>query len=131
MVAVTSEGDHVVSASSDCTLKVWEVVRIGKRWSLRETHILKGHEGEVTGVAVADATRRIVSASMDGSVRLWDLDTGEPLQTLLGHDAAVLTVVTTPDGRTAISSAKNGSMLVWDLAKGEKVRDLKGHTDKT
>ena len=96
MVAVTSEGDHVVSASSDGTLKVWEVVRIGKRWSLRETHILKGHEGEVTGVAVADATRRIVSASMDGSVRLWDLDTGEPLQTLLGHDAAVLTVVTTP-----------------------------------
>ena len=47
--------------------------------------ILAGHDGPVCAVAVSADGRRAVSGGDDGTVRVWDLDTGEPLHTLAGH----------------------------------------------
>lgn len=44
-------------------------------------HVLKGHSERVTGVARLDG-RRLASCSLDGSLRVWDLETGKVLHEL-------------------------------------------------
>ena len=58
-VSVTSDGNYAVSASSDKTLKVWDL-KTGK-----EVHTLKGHSGSVNSVSVTPNGNYAVSASDD------------------------------------------------------------------
>lgn len=45
---------------------------------------LRGHEGPVNAVGMEDG--RVVSASGDGKMILWDASSGERLRTFEGHD---------------------------------------------
>jgi WD40 repeat protein len=51
--------------------------------------ILEGHRGEVWALALTPDGRRAVSASLDKTLRVWDLEQGEALRTLEGHDGEV------------------------------------------
>ncbi|HSS52488.1 MAG TPA: TIR domain-containing protein [Thermoanaerobaculia bacterium] len=86
---------------------------------------LEGHSERVTAVAVVDG-RRILSASADRTLRLWDLGTGETLRTFEGHEGGVEGVAVV-DGRRAVSSSEDGTLRLWDLETGETLRSLKGH----
>src|SRR5439155_26880266 len=63
----------------------------------RPKFVLKGHRLEVTSVAVSKdvPNRQIVSGSEDGSIRVWDLESGK-LKRVLPHSAAVRAVACTP-----------------------------------
>jgi WD40 repeat protein len=87
----------------------------------------EGHTAEVHGVAVTPDGRRVVSASEDGTLKVWDLAGGE-LVTLAGHTAEVRGIAVTADGRRAVSASDDGTMKVWDLASGAELHSLKGHS---
>jgi WD40 repeat protein len=68
-VAVYAEGRRAISASSDDTLRVWD---------LEGRHLvrtLEGHSSWVQGVAVYKDGHRAVSASLDKTLKVWDLQT--------------------------------------------------------
>ena len=89
--------------------------------------IITGHQGSVLAVAVSADGRRAVSGGGDGTVRVWDLDTGTAMRALTGHDRAVGAVAVSPDGRRAVSGGDDGTVRVWDLDTGKTVRTLTGH----
>jgi WD40 repeat protein len=74
-VAVTADGQRAVSASSDETLKVWDLD------SGRELSTLAGHSFFVTGVAVTPDGQRAASVSQDNTLKVWNLETGACLAT--------------------------------------------------
>jgi WD40 repeat protein len=90
---------------------------------------LEGHSDSVTGVAVAPDGKRVVSASADKTLKVWDLETGRPLHTLEGHSEAVNAVVVTSDGKVAVSASYDRTLKVWDLETGRALRTLEGHSD--
>jgi WD40 repeat protein len=90
---------------------------------------LRGHTGAVTACAVTADGRRVVSASDDGTLRVWDLESGRGLATLAGHTGAVTGCVVTPDGRRVVSASLDGTLKVWDLESGRALATLQGHTD--
>jgi len=93
-----------------------------------ELYTLKGHKDRVTAVAATPDGTRIVSASFDGTLKVWNLQTGELLRTLEGHTSHINAVVVTPDGVCAISGSWDNTIGMWDLESGENVRTLEGHT---
>ena len=52
----------------------------------------------------------------DTNIRVWEVESGELVQTLEGHNAAVLGLAVTPDGKTLVSSSSDSTVRLWDLA---------------
>jgi RNA polymerase sigma factor (sigma-70 family) len=89
---------------------------------------LDGHAPRwVVGVDLAPDGRTALSAGLDGTVRLWDLERGEEVRRFDGHDGGVVTVAVSPDGRTALSGGQDGTLRVWDVGSGRRLRLLRGH----
>ncbi len=87
---------------------------------------LEGHTYGVGAVAVLDETR-VVSASWDRTLRVWNLESGETILTLKGHTNWVNAVAVLDEARV-VSASSDCTLRVWDLASGETIRILQGHT---
>ena len=85
--------------------------------------VLRGHAAEVTSAAFAptewDATNPplLLSAALDGDVRIWSLTTRRPLASVAAHRAAVLAVCPLADGRV-LSQGRDGVARIWDARDG-------------
>src|SRR5262249_22287852 len=81
-----------------------------------EPMILRGSERGVPGAAFGPDGRRLASANGDGTIGLFDVETGERLQTLRGHKDYVFSVAFSPDGKHVASASADRTVKVWDLA---------------
>ena len=106
------EGDRIVSASNDKTLKVWSLT------SGECLQTLTGHSGRVNAVAVLEGDR-IVSASRDMTLKVWSLVSGECLQTLTGHSGPVCAVAVLGCDRIVSGSCDN-TLVVWSVADSRR-----------
>ena len=91
---------------------------------------LTGHSGSVKAVAVTPDGRLALSASMDQTLKVWELGSGRELRTLTGHAGGVRAVAVTPDGQRAVSASDDKTLKVWDLASGRELRTLTGHSER-
>ncbi|MFV9631948.1 MAG: WD40 repeat domain-containing protein [Methanosarcinales archaeon] len=82
---------------------------------------LEGHTDWISAVVVTPDGRFAVSASGDGTLKVWDIEKGETVRTLEGHTGWVSAVAVTPDGRFAVSTSYDRTLNVWDLKTGKAV----------
>jgi len=112
-VAISPNGQTLVSGSHDNTIKVWNLAT-GK-----EERTLTGHTNNVNSVAISPDGQILVSASSDGRIKIWNLSTGKEERTLTAHRSDVNSVAISPDGQTLVSGSSvvlssNGKMVVRD-----------------
>lgn len=125
-------GDNVLPAP---TVQVWRVEKAGA--ALVATYT--GHRDEVFGgvntVAWSPDGTRIASASHDGSVEVWEAETGRRLLTYRGHvqeGTWVLKAAWSPDGRCIAScegglAEKDYAVQVWEAETGRHLLTYGGH----
>lgn len=125
----TPDGSKAVTISKDATARVWDVA------NGRELHVLKGHEGQVNSLDLAeDALGRllILTGSADRTARIWLAETGALLATLAGHSKGVTSARFSLGGRLAVTGSRDGTAIVWsiaDLAAVSPALRLEGHTE--
>jgi len=139
-VSLTRDGRRAVSASSDRTLRIWNMDSgdglsspVGRSEKLRHVNsgwgipTFRGNSGGVCQIDLTYDGRRAVSSSSDGSIRIWNMDTGECLSPLVGRYDNIRYVSITPDGKRVVSVSSNETLKIWDLDTGECLHLLPGH----
>ena len=115
-VALTNDGAIAVSGGAD-GIRLWDL-RTGA-----DAQLL-GHEGMVTSLAISPSGRWLASAGEDRTVRVWKLETREPIHTITGHQTAVQRVLWSADESIVVSCAPDRTVRLWDLPSGLPLRTL-------
>jgi WD40 repeat protein len=89
--------------------------------------VLNGHTEWVRSATFSPDGTRIVTASEDGTARVWDLQ-GKLLATLQGHTDWVYSASFSPDGTRIVTASRDQTARVWDM-QGKLLATLQGHTD--
>ena len=90
---------------------------------------LQGHSDTVYSVSFSPDGTKVASGSRDNTVKLWDVTSGECLQTLEGHSLYVNSVSFSPDGTKVASGSSDETVKLWDVTSGECLQTLEGHSD--
>ncbi len=64
---------------------------------------------------------------MDNTARLWDVESGECLHTLLGHSAEIVSLDFDTPGQRIITGSFDNTVRVWDVRNGRCIHTLSGH----
>jgi len=71
--------------------------------------------------------RMLVTASDDGTAKVWDLASGRERITFRGHRAGVTQIAVGPDGTQVATTSDDASTKLWDPATGRELLTLVGH----
>ncbi|KAG2066422.1 WD40 repeat-like protein [Suillus decipiens] len=92
--------------------------------------VFEDHRDRVIAVATL-RDERMVTASYDRMLRLWDLKTGLMLKKMEGHHSRVRALAVSPDGNWIASGDESGVLIIWDGKTGEPLNQAidKAHDD--
>ncbi|MCI0539009.1 MAG: WD40 repeat domain-containing serine/threonine-protein kinase [Verrucomicrobiales bacterium] len=79
------------------------------------------HQDEVYLASFSPGGRRILTASRDGTARIWDAETGRPLTEPLRHLDEVRFASFSPDGKWIVTASLDHTARLWDSATGRPV----------
>ena len=110
---------RLASAGDDFSVILWDMAA-GRHQRLT------GHKGKVVELAISPDKRLLASASWDGSIGLWSLDSsGDKTPVFLnGHTAGVNALAFSADGNSLYSASVDGTIRLWDIAGRSEERIL-------
>lgn len=127
MVRVFNDDARLASASSDGTIKIWEL-------NLAETVEMEEHPGPIEDVAITrDGTLVATGSNGDDSIKLWNHETGAHLRTMDHFNGSIAPLAFNPNGKMLVSGPIR--ICFWNIESGELLWewndfDWRGHRVK-
>jgi WD40 repeat protein len=130
-LAISPDGQTVVSGSDDNTITVWQLS------TGQELRTLTG-AGSINSLAISpdgqilassDTVVHFMGGGNDNTIKIWQLSTGVELRTLtVDLNWWVHSVAISPDGQTLVSGGDD-TITIWDLSTGQELGTLTGHSE--
>ncbi|GJE96732.1 WD40 repeat domain-containing protein [Phanerochaete sordida] len=118
-VEFNDDASVVASGSYDSTVRLWDL----KSQNRQPIQVLEEAKDTIQALWVGNGT--IMSASVDGHVRTYDLRMGQLRSDFIGPP--VTSVVPTQDGQTYLVTTLDSHVRLMDVATGKMLNDFKGH----
>jgi WD40 repeat protein/uncharacterized caspase-like protein len=114
-VAFSYEGSMLATGGK--SVKLWEIAT-GKA--------LRTLPGEGRVIAFSPDRQTLASCNL-AEIKLWNIVSGQEVQTWKGPRLGVDTIAFNPDGKILASGNSDNTITLWDSAKRQELRVLKGH----
>jgi WD40 repeat protein len=88
---------------------------------------LHGHQQAVRAIAFSPDGQQLASSSFDGTLKMWDVQTGECCQSLKGHNS-VWSVTFSPNREWLLNASFDQTLKLWDVRTGQFYETLAGHS---
>ncbi len=136
---VTSEGNATLGtllslealsktkSIKDTTVPDPEASLLNAIFAQQEKHVLEGHKGGINQVNFSPNGKLAVTASLDQTARVWDVDTGKSIHTLKGHKGQVYSARFSKDGKKIITGSSDDTARIWSVKTGKEIIKLVGH----
>jgi WD40 repeat protein/outer membrane protein OmpA-like peptidoglycan-associated protein len=115
-------GNKLLTAGGDYSARLWTTTGRSPERSFF------GHKLQVYHAAFSPDEKRVVTASEDGTARVWDAKTEKTLFAM-AHKGAVSSAKYSPDGKRIVTASMDGTVRVWDATNGKQQAVLRGEKD--
>lgn len=133
-LAWSPDGKYLASSLGSVT--IWDVT------TGQIVKTLRGHTYNISSLSYSPNGKFLASASLDKTVKIWNTESGEVLQTLEPGDfmrmvrgklvndeikVPVMAVVFSPDGKRVATAGADRLVTIWDVETGKIIEKMQGH----
>jgi WD40 repeat protein len=122
---------YVSSFSTDCQFAISLSNYCVTLWDVTSGKCINKFvpDAKFQAVELLPENKKILSGHGDGTLRLWDIASGDCLKVMSGHTGSVYSVAISTDGHLALSGTyEDEFVLLWNLTTGQLLQKFQGYT---
>lgn len=120
------DGEHVISASPDTTVRVWHI------GTAQTTQLIRPHDGPISGLSLHATGDYVLTTASDDQWAFSDIRTGKVLAKTSDSSSAGAHSLTAaqfhPDGLIFGTGTSDSLIKIWDLKEQQNVANFPGHS---
>ena len=137
-ISCTSSGNLLASASSDATVKIWDVKNIIENRERPNNRIVtkplttldsnnEHMKSDLYSVEFDPNGKFIATGGYNNAVTLYDLERNTIVNRFEGHTSSVCSVVFNPFGNLLVTGGKDKTIKFWDISSGDCIHSIDKH----
>ncbi|HAC62028.1 MAG TPA: hypothetical protein DCF68_00470 [Cyanothece sp. UBA12306] len=135
-VDFSPKGNLLATANDEGTIKIWQVELSAQKVQVSSYKDLPGHQNDscqefkkcqINDLKFNPQGTILASGSRDGTIKLWNVTDGTPINTLKEHQNDINHISFSPDGQLLASRSSDKVVKLWNIPSGKVLSTLSEH----